>query len=104
MAYYRRYNDHPDAIWNDGSADRFDLPDKQWKLLPETCGMNKYEKTVTRGDLFNSPTVPMIFLFLAKVLCREIPIDQFIQHSVDIVRASVLVIQVVGVFPHVDGQ
>lgn len=40
----------------------------------------------------------------AKVLCREIPINQFIQHCVDIVRASVLVIQVVGVFPHVDGQ
>ena len=40
----------------------------------------------------------------AKVLCREIPINQFIQHCVDIVRAPVLVIQIVGVFPHVDGQ
>ena len=40
----------------------------------------------------------------AKVLCREIPIDQFIQHCDDIVRAPVLVIQVVGVFPHIDGQ
>jgi hypothetical protein len=40
----------------------------------------------------------------AKVLCREIPINQFIQHCVDIVRAPVLIIQIVGVFPHVDSQ
>ena len=30
--------------------------------------------------------------------------NELIQHGVDIVRASVLVIEVVGVFPHVDGQ
>lgn len=40
----------------------------------------------------------------AKVFRREIPVDQFIQHRVDIVQAAVLVIQVVSVFPHIDGQ
>ena len=40
----------------------------------------------------------------AKVLGCEIPIDQLIQHCVEIVGTPVLVIQVVSVFPHVDGQ
>src|SRR5664279_3531232 len=40
----------------------------------------------------------------AKVLCCEIPVNQLIQHCVYIVRTSILVIQVVGMFPYVDGQ
>jgi hypothetical protein len=43
-------------------------------------------------------------LLSANVLRSEIPINQFIQHCGDIVRAPVLVIQVVGVLPHIDGQ
>ena len=40
----------------------------------------------------------------AKVLCREIPVNQFIQHRIDIVGAAVLIIQVIGVFPDIDRQ
>lgn len=51
------------------------------------------------GHSVRQPRLPS-----AKVLGREIPINQFIQHCVDIVRAAVLVIQIVGVFPNIDGQ
>src|ERR1035437_7111211 len=40
----------------------------------------------------------------AKVLCRKIPINQFVENGGNVVRAAVLIVQVVGVFPHVDGQ
>jgi hypothetical protein len=36
-----------------------------------------------------------------EILCCEIPINQFIQQGADIVHASVLIIQVAGMFPHV---
>jgi len=40
----------------------------------------------------------------AKIFLREIPINQFSQHCLDIVRTAILIIQIVGVFPDVDGQ
>jgi len=38
------------------------------------------------------------------VLQGKFPVDQLVYHGVDIVRTSILIIQVVGVFPHIDGQ
>ncbi len=45
-----------------------------------------------------------LFGTLLEIARRETPIDQFVENSVEVIRASVLVIQVVGMFPHVDGQ
>lgn len=41
---------------------------------------------------------------LPMVIRRKTPIDQFVEYSVDIIHATVLVIKVVGMLPHVDGQ
>ena len=41
---------------------------------------------------------------LPMVICRKTPIDQLVEYSVDIIHATVLVIKVVGMFPHVDSQ
>lgn len=41
---------------------------------------------------------------LPMVIRRKTPIDQLVEDSVDIICATVLVIQVVGMLPHVYGQ
>src|SRR5438132_13942511 len=41
---------------------------------------------------------------LAKAIGREPPIDQLVEHGSYVVRTAVLIVQVVGVFPHVNGQ
>src|SRR5450759_981601 len=41
---------------------------------------------------------------LAEIVGGKAPIDQFVEHRIHVVRAAVLIIQIVGVFPHVDGQ
>jgi len=41
---------------------------------------------------------------LPGVLQRKFPIDQFIQHSGCVVCPSILIIKVVSVFPHVNGE
>ena len=41
---------------------------------------------------------------LAEIVGGEAPIDQFVKQRVHVVRAAILIIQIVGVFPHVDGQ
>ena len=43
-------------------------------------------------------------LALPKIFHRKTPIDQFFENKVDVVCAAVLIVQVIGVFPHVDGQ
>lgn len=41
---------------------------------------------------------------LPMVIRRKPPIDQLVEHSVDIIHATILVIKVVGMLPHIDGQ
>jgi len=38
-------------------------------------------------------------ILLSKIVRRKTPIDQFVENSVDVISAAILVIQVVGVFP-----
>src|SRR6185437_10002257 len=38
------------------------------------------------------------------VLCSKTPIDQLVEYSINIIHATVLVIKVVGMLPHVDSQ
>jgi len=40
---------------------------------------------------------------LAESVGREAPIDQVVENSVDVVAAAILKVQVLGVFPNVDG-
>ena len=39
-----------------------------------------------------------------EVLSREIPVDELVEHRIHIVCAPVLVVQVIRVLPHIDGQ
>ena len=40
----------------------------------------------------------------AEILCCELPVEQVVDHGCDIVGPTVLVVEVVGVFPYIDGQ
>jgi len=42
-------------------------------------------------------------LFSTQVFLREFPVDQVLQVRFDVIVPAVLVIQIVGVFPDVDG-
>ena len=39
-----------------------------------------------------------------KVFRRKIPVDRFVEHRVDVICAAILIIQVISVLPHIDGQ
>src|SRR5665213_4316748 len=41
---------------------------------------------------------------LGEIFRREIPVDELVDHGVDVIGAAVLVIEVVGMFPYVDRQ
>jgi len=43
-------------------------------------------------------------LFLAQVFFRKIPVDDLFQNCGDIIGTPVLVIKIIGVFPHVNDQ
>jgi hypothetical protein len=59
---------------------------------------------VARASTGGPATNRSLACLLAEIFRCEFPIDQLIEHGIDVVGPLVLVVEIVRVLPHVDGQ
>src|ERR1700674_4129978 len=74
---------------------------------PLTCGMANIglnPMTSSLGDKLLTTSPILIFLEVLEIGRRKFPIHQLVDHRIDMIRALVLVIKIVRMFPDVDRQ
>lgn len=84
--------------------------DSEWAIESElvlqlTLGQKFAASAPDKFQLFwNRPLHRNAQCLLAVIICRKAPIDQLIEHRIDIIRAPVLIIEVICMFPDIDRQ
>ena len=111
IAYYER-------VFNQSSRSfRFSTPKKAkvvnlnnasalpWMLKPFGRTVNQEETKRPEPLILWRKVVNVLSnLRFFEILCGKFPVDQVIDHGCDIVRATVLVVKIIGVFPYINGK